>query len=109
MLLSLYPTIAERIRIGLVWAWCALIVVFLIVPILVPVPLSFNSEPFFTFPLAGLSTRWYRTVLGPGDWRAGLEHSLLIAGGRRSAPRCSALWRRSVCRVRASLRAGWSS
>jgi len=80
VLLSPYPTVAERIRIGLVWAWCALIVVFLIVPILVPVPLSFNSEPFFTFPLAGLSPRWYRTVLGPGDWRAGLEHSLLIAG-----------------------------
>lgn len=79
MLLSPYPTLGERLRIGLIWAWCALVLVFLLAPILVPVPLSFNSEPFFTFPLAGLSTRWYRVVLGPGDWRAGLEHSLLIA------------------------------
>ncbi len=79
MLLSPYPTIGERLRIGLICAWCALIAVFLIVPILVPVPLSFNSQPFFTFPLAGFSLRWYRTVLGPGDWRAGLQHSALIA------------------------------
>jgi putative spermidine/putrescine transport system permease protein len=49
------------------------------VPLLVPIPLSFNSQPFFTFPLAGFSLRWYRTVLGPGEWRAGLEHSLIIA------------------------------
>ncbi|HSU04819.1 MAG TPA: ABC transporter permease, partial [Acetobacteraceae bacterium] len=27
----------------------------------------------------GLSLRWYETVLGPGDWRAGLQHSVLIA------------------------------
>lgn len=80
MLLSPYPTIAERTRIILIWAWCLLVLIFLIVPILVPIPLSFNSEPFFTFPLAGLSLRWYDAVLGPGDWRAGLQHSLLIAG-----------------------------
>lgn len=79
MLLSPYPTLSERVRIGLLWAWCVLIVLFLLAPILVPVPLSFNSEPFFTFPLAGLSLRWYHTVLGPGDWRAGLQHSLIIA------------------------------
>lgn len=79
MLLSPYPTLGERIRLGLLWAWCALVIVFLIAPILVPVPLSFNSQPFFTFPLAGISTRWYHDVLGPGEWRAGILHSLLIA------------------------------
>ncbi len=79
MLLSPYPTVGERVRIGLLWVWCSLVIVFLLAPILVPIPLSFNSQPFFTFPLAGLSLRWYDTVLGPGDWRAGLEHSLIIA------------------------------
>ena len=54
---------------------------FLVVPILVPVPLSFNSGSFFTFPLAGLSTRWYEVVLGPGDWRAAIGNSLIIAIG----------------------------
>jgi putative spermidine/putrescine transport system permease protein len=80
MLLSPYPTVGERIRLGVTVAWCGLVIAFLVVPILVPVPLSFNSQPFFTFPLAGFSTRWYQVILGPGEWRSGLEHSLLIAG-----------------------------
>jgi putative spermidine/putrescine transport system permease protein len=81
MLLSPYPTTAERIRLGLLWLWCALVVVFLVVPIFVPVPLSFNSGSFFTFPLAGISTRWYEVVLGSDRWRAAIGNSLLIAFG----------------------------
>jgi putative spermidine/putrescine transport system permease protein len=81
MLLSPYPTTGERIRLGLLWTWCALIVIFLIVPIFVPVPLSFNSGSFFTFPLAGFSTRWYEVVLGTDRWRAAIGNSLFIAFG----------------------------
>ena len=81
MLLSPYPTTGERIRLGLLWFWCALVVVFLIVPIFVPVPLSFNSGSFFTFPLAGVSTRWYEVVLGSDRWRAAIGNSLFVAFG----------------------------
>jgi len=81
MLLSPYPTTGERIRLGLLWLWCALVIVFLIVPIVVPVPLSLNSGSFFTFPLAGISTRWYEVVLGSDRWRAAIGNSLLIAFG----------------------------
>lgn len=49
---------------------CGLIFLFLIAPILVVIPLSFNSEPYFTFTqkmLAldpeGYSTRWYDLLL----------------------------------------------
>ena len=81
MLLSPYPTAAERIRVGALWACCVLVLVFLVVPIFVPVPLSFNSGSFFTFPLAGLSTRWYEVVLGTPRWRAAIGNSLLIGFG----------------------------
>lgn len=81
MLLSPYPTIGERIGVAALWTWCALVLIFLVVPIFVPVPLSFNSEPFFTFPLAGFSTRWYHEVLGTDQWRDAIGHSLLIAFG----------------------------
>jgi putative spermidine/putrescine transport system permease protein len=57
------------------------VLVFLVVPIFVPVPLSFNSGSFFTFPLAGFSTRWYQEVLGTDRWRAAIGNSLLIAFG----------------------------
>ena len=81
MMLSPYPTTGERIRVGLLWLWSGLVVLFLVVPILVPVPLSFNSGAFFTFPLAGVSTRWYEVVLGTGRWQAAIGNSLLIAFG----------------------------
>ncbi|TJV44644.1 MAG: ABC transporter permease, partial [Mesorhizobium sp.] len=39
MLLSPYPTTGERIRIALLWLWCGMVILFLLVPILIPVPL----------------------------------------------------------------------
>ena len=38
---------------------CGAILLFLIMPILVIIPLSFNSEPYFTYPMPGFSLRWY--------------------------------------------------
>src|SRR5215471_1189397 len=81
MLLSPYPTNAERIRVAALWFWCVLVLIFLVVPIFVPVPLSFNSGSFFTFPLAGLSTRWYEVVLGSDRWRVAIGNSLFIGFG----------------------------
>lgn len=49
---------------------CGLIFLFLIAPILVIIPLSFNAQPYFTFTQemmsldpAGFSTRWYDRLL----------------------------------------------
>lgn len=49
---------------------CALIFLFLIAPILIIIPLSFNAEPYFTFTQkmlaldpTGYSLRWYDTLL----------------------------------------------
>lgn len=81
MLLSPYPTLGERIRIGLLWLWCALVILFLVVPILIPIPLSFNSGTFFIFPLEGISTRWYEVVLGTQRWQAAIGNSLIVAFG----------------------------
>lgn len=62
---------------------CALIFLFLIAPILVVIPLSFNAEPYFTFTEkmlkldpTGFSSRWYDLLLtfgmqepdAPRDW-----------------------------------------
>lgn len=81
MLLSPYPTPGERIRVALLWLWCGLVILFLLVPILIPVPLSFNSGAFFIFPLEGLSTRWYEVVLGTQRWQSAIGNSLIVAFG----------------------------
>ncbi|MER9120625.1 ABC transporter permease [Mesorhizobium sp. M0954] len=81
MLLSPYPTPGERIRITLLWLWCGMVILFLLVPILVPVSLSFNSGAFFIFPLEGISTRWYAVVLGTQRWQSAIGNSLIVAFG----------------------------
>jgi putative spermidine/putrescine transport system permease protein len=81
MLLSPYATLGDRIRMAALIAFSALVLAFLVLPIFVPVPLSVNSEAFFTYPLKGFSWRWYRDVLGSGQWRDAIWHSMVIAIG----------------------------
>ena len=66
-------------------AACALIFVFLVAPILVIVPLSFNAEPYFTFTDGMLrfdpdaySLRWYLEIVENDAWTRALGNSLLI-------------------------------
>ena len=65
--------------------FCALVFAFLIAPILVIVPLSFNAEPYFTFTEGMLrldadawSLRWYRQIVEDEEWSRALANSLLI-------------------------------
>lgn len=65
---------------------CGAIFVFLITPILVVMPLSFNAENFFTFTPemlrfdpAGYSLKHYQDFLTNSDWQNALRNSLLIA------------------------------
>ena len=66
-------------------AFCSAVFLFLIAPILVIVPLSFNVEPYFTFTEGMLrldpdaySLRWYRSVAGDQEWLRALVNSLVI-------------------------------
>ena len=64
----------------------ALVLFFLMFPILVIVPLSFNSVPFFTFTPemlsldpAGYSLKWYRDFFTNPNWQGALRNSFVIA------------------------------
>ncbi|GGA10676.1 polyamine ABC transporter permease [Amylibacter cionae] len=65
---------------------CTLIFLFLIVPILVILPLSFNAEDFFTFTPEmlrfdpeGYSLKHYRDFFSNSDWQNAVVNSLRIA------------------------------
>ncbi|WP_316399497.1 ABC transporter permease, partial [Bradyrhizobium sp. 33ap4] len=58
---------------------CAAVLVFLIAPILVIIPLSFNSVPFFTYPMPGLSLRWYEEFFLTYRWQGALHNSIFVA------------------------------
>ena len=102
MALPIYASPLER-----AWHWtykvlCTLIFVFLIAPILIVIPLSFNAEPYFTFTTKmltldpeGYSLRWYDNLLtfgmqnpdAPRDsawWRETWESSTWIRAAKNS-------------------------
>ena len=65
---------------------CGAIFVFLITPILVVMPLSFNAQDFFTFTPemlrfdpAGYSLKHYEDFFTSSEWQQALRNSLLIA------------------------------
>ncbi len=73
MALPIYASPLERIWHYTYVVLCTLIFIFLISPILVVIPLSFNVEPYFTFTEAmlrfdpaGYSMRWYDLLLTGG-------------------------------------------
>ena len=66
-------------------AYCVGVLVFLIAPILVILPLSFNAEPYFTFTEGMLrfdpeawSLRWYQEVVTDEAWTNALANSVII-------------------------------
>ena len=65
---------------------CGAILVFLITPIIVVMPLSFNAEDFFTFTPemlrfdpAGYSLKHYEDFFSNSDWQNALKNSIQIA------------------------------
>lgn len=68
-----------RILWTLKWLFSAAVLTFLIAPILTIIPLSFNAEPFFTYPMAGLSMRWYTEFFTSEVWQLSLRNSIIVA------------------------------
>jgi putative spermidine/putrescine transport system permease protein len=64
---------------------CGLIFFFLIAPILIIMPLSFNAQPFFTYTREmltfnpdGYSLRWYQDFFSSRSWMRSIGNSLII-------------------------------
>lgn len=81
-----YATTGQRIWYYTFRVICGLIFFFLIAPILVIVPLSFNAEDFFTFTPAmlaldpeGYSTKHYQDFFTNDNWQQALWNSVTIA------------------------------
>jgi putative spermidine/putrescine transport system permease protein len=58
--------------------YCALVLVFLVAPILAILPLSVNDSAFLTYPMRGFTTRWYEAVFASEKWRLAVTNSFLI-------------------------------
>lgn len=80
--------IGDRLANAALAAFCTLVLLFLMAPVLVLVPLSFNAEAGFSFTDGMLrldadafSLRWYASVVAEDDWLDALGNSVLIGVG----------------------------
>lgn len=76
---------------GRIWhysflTYCGMVFIFLIAPLIVIVPLSFNVEPYFTFTPAmmsldpdAFSLRWYQDIIDNEQWLQSAKNSIIIA------------------------------
>jgi putative spermidine/putrescine transport system permease protein len=86
MSLPVYATPGQRLWHYTFRVICGLIFIFLIVPILVIIPLSFNAQDFFTFTPEmlrfdpeGYSLKHYEDFFTNSDWQLALWNSFRIA------------------------------
>ncbi len=86
MALPIYTSPLERVWHYTYLTLCGLIFFFLIAPVVVVIPLSFNAVPFFTFTEemltfdpAGYSLKWYEDFFTNLNWQGAVKNSLVIA------------------------------
>ena len=85
MALPSYTSLPEKVwhySFGLI---CALVFIFLIFPLLIIIPLSFNALPYFTFTKemlaldpAGYSLEWYEDFFSNPNWQGAVRNSFII-------------------------------
>lgn len=64
---------------GLLWFSALLVLLFLAVPVLFIIPVSFTEERFLSWPPSGFSWHWYDSVLSSPVWIQAIARSFLIA------------------------------
>jgi len=86
MAIPLHASTGERIWYYTFRVICGCIFFFLIAPIVVVIPLSFNAVPFFTFTPemlsfdpAGYSLKWYEDFFTNANWQGAVSNSFIIA------------------------------
>lgn len=62
------------------YIWCVVVLLFLMLPLLIVIPMSFGGSSILEFPPSSLSLRWYEEMV-QGDWMTGLWNSLKIGAG----------------------------
>jgi putative spermidine/putrescine transport system permease protein/spermidine/putrescine transport system permease protein len=62
-------------------AFTIFILIYIAIPILVTLTMSFNDAEMIRFPIKAWSFRWYQDFFGSPQWTDALENSLIIAIG----------------------------
>ena len=71
-------TMSRPFRIALI-VTCALVLLYLILPILIIAPMSFSAARYLSFPPPSLSLRWYREYVDNPAWMQATQVTLTVA------------------------------
>ncbi|MBV5298889.1 MAG: ABC transporter permease [Rhodoferax sp.] len=72
-------TLPDKIGWYLLRGLGVLVLLFLLLPILVIMPLSFSSSSFLSYPMPGWSLQWYDNLFGSDDWARATRNSFIVA------------------------------
>jgi putative spermidine/putrescine transport system permease protein len=56
-----------------------LTLLYLVLPVLAIVPLSFSSSTFLVYPIPSWSMRWYENLVTSAEWRMAAKNSFIVA------------------------------
>lgn len=74
-----YYTRGETVAYYALRVFVGFVLLFLISPVIAVMPLSFNSESFFTYPMPGYSLKWYEDFFFNPRWTGAVRMSFLVA------------------------------
>jgi putative spermidine/putrescine transport system permease protein len=77
--LPAYYTLADRLGWWGLRAFGAALLLFLLLPILVIVPLSFSASSFLAYPVPGWSLQWYQNLFTSTEWGRAAKNSFIVA------------------------------
>lgn len=80
MALNAYASPLEKIWYYLIRIFCVLVLIGLVLPIMVIIPISFTSDTMLTYPMPGVSLRWFKEFFNSVMWTLSMKNSFIIAG-----------------------------
>jgi len=63
------------------WSSTVLCLAFLALPLLLVLPLAFNTSSFLTYPMEGFTFAWFAEVFGQATWTTAIWNSIKVACG----------------------------
>jgi putative spermidine/putrescine transport system permease protein len=74
-----HTSLVERVWYFALRGLAALTLLYLILPVLAIVPLSFSSSTFLVYPIPGWSLKWYQNLIASDEWRMAAKNSFIVA------------------------------
>lgn len=79
MAMKPYVTRLEKSWYYTIRIFCILVLIGLVLPLTAIIPISFTSDTMLTYPMPGVSLRWYKEFFNAVMWTLSMKNSFVIA------------------------------